>query len=278
MRQTRKRRIPPSQIGIWLLLAAVTALVLLPLLWAVKSMFTPSGEIFSTGLLGKPTHFTLDNLTRGLASAPFDVYFRNSFELAIAVTTAIVVTSALAGYGFAKFRFRGNSILFGLVIMAMLMPFQAILIPLFVEVTKFGWIDSMRGLIIPGSVSAFGIFMMRQFMSSIPTELIEAALIDGCSPLRVFWVVILPLAKSSLAALGSLAFLASWNNYLWPLVIVQNVETMTVPLGLAQFRGANATDYGAVFAVSLVAAVPVIVLFIIMSRQIVSSFAMSGIK
>lgn len=278
MRQTRKPRISPSQVGIWLVLVGVTSLVLLPLLWAIKSMFTPSGEIFSTGLLAKPTYFTLDNLTRGLAAAPFDVYFRNSFKLAIAVTTAIVVTSALAGYGFAKFRFRGNSVLFGLVIMAMLMPFQAILIPLFVEVTKFGWIDSMRGLIIPGSVSAFGIFMMRQFMSSIPTELIEAALIDGCSPLRVFWVVILPLAKSSLAALGSLAFLASWNNYLWPLVIVQNVETMTVPLGLAQFRGANATDYGAVFAVSLVAAVPVILLFIIMSRQIVSSFAMSGIK
>jgi ABC-type glycerol-3-phosphate transport system permease component len=278
MRQTKRLRIPSSQIGIWLVLAGVTSLVLLPLLWAIKSMFTPSGEIFSTGWLAKPTYFTLDNLTRGLAAAPFDVYFRNSFKLAIAVTTAIVVTSALAGYGFAKFRFRGNSVLFGLVIMAMLMPFQAILIPLFVEVTKFGWIDSMRGLIIPGSVSAFGIFMMRQFMSSIPTELIEAALIDGCSPLRVFWVVILPLAKSSLAALGSLAFLASWNNYLWPLVIVQNVETMTVPLGLAQFRGANATDYGAVFAVSLVAAVPVILLFIIMSRQIVSSFAMSGIK
>ncbi len=273
-----KTRLRPSQIVIWISLAAVTTLVFVPLLWALKAVFTPTGEVFSTGLLSLPSHFTFDNLTRGLSSAPFGVYFRNSFELAIAVTAAIVITSTLAGYGFAKFTFRGNSFLFSLVIMAMLMPFQAILIPLFVEITKFGWIDSMKGLILPGSVSAFGIFMMRQFMGSLPKELIEAALIDGCSPLRVFVRVVLPMAKSSIAALGSLAFLASWNNYLWPLVVVQSESNMTVPLGLSQFRGANATDYGAVFAVSLVAAIPVLVLFVVMSRQIVSSFATSGIK
>lgn len=271
-------RVAKSQIAIWVALLVVTGLVLLPLAWALKAVFTPTGEVFSTSLLSAPSHFTMDNITRGLSSAPFGTYFRNSLEVAICVTTAIVVTSALAGYGFAKFRFRGNSFLFAVVIMAMLMPFQAILIPLFVEVTRFGWIDSMRGLILPGSVSAFGIFMMRQFMGGIPNELIEAALIDGCSPVRVFMRVVLPMAKSSIAALGSLAFLASWNNYLWPLVIVQSEETMTVPLGLSQFRGANATDYGSVFAVSLIAAIPVIVLFIVMSRQIVSSFAMSGIK
>ena len=161
-----KRRVRPSQMAIWVALTAVTGLVFLPLVWALKAVFTPTGEIFSTGLLAAPSHFTLDNLTRGLSSAPFGVYFRNSFELAIAVTIAIVITSTLAGYGFAKFTFRGNSFLFTLVIMAMLMPFQAILIPLFVEVTRFGWIDSMKGLILPGSVSAFGIFMMRQFMGN----------------------------------------------------------------------------------------------------------------
>ena len=184
----------------------------------------------------------------------------------------------MAGFGFAKFHFKGKNFLFAFVIMAMLMPFQAILIPLFIEVKYFGWLDSLKGLIIPGAVSAFGIFMMRQFMFSIPNELIEAALIDGCSPIRVFRQVIVPMAKSPLAALGALAFLSSWNNYLWPLVVVQSESSMTIPLGLQQFRGNNATAYGEIFAVSLIAAIPVAILFISMRRQIVSSFATSGIK
>jgi multiple sugar transport system permease protein len=268
----------PSQLMIWVLLATVTAITLLPLIWALKSVFTPNGEIFSTSFFSMPSRFTLGNISRGWGAARFGLYFKNSLIVGSLVTVSVVVTSALAGYGFAKFKFRGQKFLFAIVIATMLMPFQAILIPLFAEVKIFGWIDSLKGLIIPGSVSAFGIFMMRQFMSGIPNELIEAALIDGCSALKVFTKVVLPIARSPLAALGALAFLASWNNYLWPLVVVQSEETMTIPLGLSQFRGSNATDYGAVFAVSLIAALPVILLFIFMSRKIVSSFAMSGIK
>jgi multiple sugar transport system permease protein len=278
MAQQGRTNLKVSKMAIWASLAIVTALVLLPLVWALKSVFTPTGEIFSTSLFSLPSRFTLENISRGLGSAPFGLYFKNSFTVGTIDTATIVISSALAGYGFSKFKFRGQKFLFALVIAMMLMPFQAILIPLFAEVKMFGWIDSLKGLIIPGSVSAFGIFMMRQFMGGIPNELIEAALIDGCSALKVFTKVILPISRSPLAALGALAFLASWNNYLWPLVVVQSQEKMTIPLGLSQFRGSNATDYGAIFAVSMIAALPVIVLFIFMSRKIVSSFAMSGIK
>jgi ABC-type glycerol-3-phosphate transport system permease component len=260
------------------LLALITLMVLIPILWALKAVFTPTGEIFSTGIFDVPTRFSLENIRNGLATAPFLIYFKTSLVVALIVTLSIVITSAMAGFGFAKFHFKGKNFLFAFVIMAMLMPFQAILIPLFIEVKYFGWLDSLKGLIIPGAVSAFGIFMMRQFMFSIPNELIEAALIDGCSPIRVFRQVIVPMAKSPLAALGALAFLSSWNNYLWPLVVVQSESSMTIPLGLQQFRGNNATAYGEIFAVSLIAAIPVAVLFIGMRRQIVSSFATSGIK
>ncbi len=259
-------------------LALITFMVLIPIIWALKAVFTPTGEIFTTGIFGLPTHFSLDNIRNGLATAPFLTYFKTSLLVALAVTFSIVITSAMAGFGFAKFHFKGKNLLFAFVIMAMLMPFQAILIPLFIEVKYFGWLDSLKGLIIPGAVSAFGIFMMRQFMFSIPNELIEAALIDGCSPLKVFRKIILPMAKSPLSALGALAFLSSWNNYLWPLVVVQSESSLTIPLGLQQFRGNNATAYGEIFAVSLIAAIPVALLFIVMRRQIVSSFATSGIK
>ena len=260
------------------ILLGVATLVLIPLFWAGKAVFTPNGEIFTTNLFALPSHFSLDNIRHGLAAAPFLIYFKNSVIVAISITFTVVLTSAMTGFGFAKFDFRGKGVLFAFIIAAMLMPFQAILIPLFVEVKYLGWLDSLKGLIIPGSVSAFGIFMMRQFISGIPNELIEAAVIDGCSPWKVFRKIIVPMAKSPLAALGALAFLASWNNYLWPLVVVQSEESMTIPLGLSAFRGNNATAYGEVFAVSLIAAIPVVLLFIFMRRQIVSSFATSGIK
>lgn len=273
-----RRKVPLKDYVIFILLAILTTATMIPLLWAVKSVFTPTGEIFSTKLLSLPSSFSLENIKEGLGSAPFGVYFKNSLIVALSITVAIVISSASAGFGFAKFEFRGKKFLFSLIIAAMLMPFQAILIPLFVEIKILGWTDSLKGLIIPGTVSAFGIFMMRQFMYSIPKELIEAALIDGCSPFRVFLKIVLPISKSPLSALGALAFLASWNNYLWPLVVVQSESSMTVPLGLSQFRGSNATAYGQIFAVSLIAVIPVAILFILMRRKIVSSFAMSGIQ
>jgi multiple sugar transport system permease protein len=259
-----------------LLLTAI--LFSIPLIWALKSAFTPSGEIFSTKLLNLPSQLSFDNIKSGLTYAPFDTYFMNSLVIAAFVTFGILITSTLAGFAFSKFEFKGKSFLFAIVIAGMLLPFQAILIPLFIEIRYLNLIDSLKGVAIPGAISGFGIFMMRQFMMSIPNELIEASLLDGCSLLKVFRRVILPISKGPISALGALAFLASWNNFLWPLVVIQNEDRMTIPLGLALFRGNNATAYGEVFAVSLVAAIPVAFIFIFMRRQIVESFSTSGIK
>ena len=274
--KTARVRVP--DLGAHAALVVACLLFALPLIWAIKSSFTPTGEVMSTGLFSAPSAFTLENYTGGLASAPCLTYFTNSFIVAIVVTLTTLITSATAGYGFARFQFRGRRLLFVLVLGAMMMPFQAIMIPLFVEVKTFGWLDSLAGLIIPGAVSAFGIFMMRQFLRGIPVGLFEAAKLDGATELGIFWRIVLPLSSGPLAALGALTFLASWNNFLWPLIVVQSQELTTVPLGLAQFRGANATDYGQVLAVSLLGAIPAILVFLIMRRQIVSSFASSGLK
>ncbi|MCZ4302486.1 carbohydrate ABC transporter permease [Microbacterium oxydans] len=259
-------------------LVVAALLVAAPLLWALKSSFTPTGEVMSTGLFQLPSRFTLDNYVLGWQSAPFVTYFANSFIVAIAVTTLTLLASVTAGYGFARFTFPGKRALFILTLAAMMMPFQAIMIPLFIQVRSFGWLDSFAGLIIPGAVSAFGVFLMRQFLAGLPHALFEAARIDGASELRVFLSVVVPLARGPMAALGALTFLASWNNFLWPLIVVGSTGMTTVPLGLSQFRGSNATDYGQVLAVSMLAAIPVIVVFLVLRRHIVASFASSGLK
>lgn len=261
-----------------LFLIFLAILIATPLIWALKSAFTPSGEIFVTKLFNMPSKLSLDNIKSGIAYAPFGTYFLNSVIIALVVTIGIVVTSSLAGFAFAKFEFPGKALLFVLVIAGMLLPFQSILIPLFIEIRYLHLIDTLQGVAIPGAVSGFGIFMMRQFMISIPNELIEASLLDGCSLGQVFRRVVVPIARGPISALAALAFLASWNNFLWPLIVIQNENKMTIPLGLALFRGNNATAYGEVFAVSLVAAIPVAVIFILMRRQIVDSFSTSGIK
>ena len=266
----------PASVHLLLGLAALTVAV--PLYWAVKSSVGTNAELGTSPVQWLPTSLHLENYIDGFAAAPFGVYAVNSLIVAIAVTLTTVVSSALAGYGFAKFDFPGRSLLFSVVIVSLMIPFQAIMIPLFIQVRSYGWIDSLVGLVIPGAVSGFGIFLMRQFMRGIPNELCEAARIDGSNELQVFWHIVLPLARSALAALAALTFLASWNNFLWPLIVVQSTSTMTVPLGLAQFQGTYLTNYVQIIAMSLVAAVPVILLYLVMQRQIIASFASSGIK
>lgn len=260
------------------LLVVAALLVATPLLWALKSSFTPTGEVMSTGLFQLPSRFTLDNYRLGWQSSPFATYFVNSFVVAIAVTALTLIGSVTAGYGFARFVFPGRRALFVLTLAAMMMPFQAIMIPLFVQVRSLGWLDSYAGLIIPGAVSAFGVFLMRQFLAGLPQALFEAARIDGAGELRIFLTIVVPLARGPLAALGALTFLASWNNFLWPLIVVGSTGMTTVPLGLSQFRGSNATDYGQVLAVSMLAAIPVVLVFLALRRHIVASFASSGLK
>jgi ABC-type glycerol-3-phosphate transport system permease component len=252
--------------------------VIVPLYWMIKSALGTNEEIFASPVRWLPSVLHLENFPAALSSGPFGRYFLNSLLVASAATLTTVVTSALAGYGFAKFEFPGKRPLFALVLASLMIPVQAIMIPLFVLVRELGWLNSYAGLIIPGAVSGFGIFMMRQFMARVSDTLIEAARIDGCNELQAFTWVVLPMARSSLAALAVLTFLASWNNFLWPLIVVQSPSMSTIPLGLAQFKGSYFTNYTQLLAVATLATLPVMALYMVMQRQIVSSFASSGIK
>jgi multiple sugar transport system permease protein len=259
-------------------LAVVGLIVAIPLYWTVISSVTTNAGIFATPVQWIPPSLHFENFSQALAAAPFGRYFFNSAVVGLVVTATTLITSALAGYGFAKFNFPGRRLLFIVVLIALMVPFQAIMIPLFVLARQLGWLNSYAGLIVPGAVSGFGIFLMRQFMSKLPDALLEAARLDGCNEIQLFLRIVLPLSRSALAALAVLTFLASWNNFLWPLIVAQNPDVMTVPLGIVQFRGSYFTNYTQILAVSLMAAAPVIVLYLVMQRQIIETFASSGIK
>jgi len=273
----QRKKINIYKILNYFFLIFITGLTAVPLLWSWKAAFLPSSEIFELNLLSFNGSWTFQNFREGFASAPFMTFFLNSTLISIASTVIILISSLSAGYGFSQFRFKGKNVLFALVIVALVMPFQAIMIPLFLGTAKAGLINTHMGIILPSAVSAFGIFMMRQFLLNTPRDLIDAALIDGCSQLAVFWRIIIPLTKGPLATLAAVSFLGVWNNYLWPLMVAQEVSMYTLPVGLSLLQGTYATNYGTIFAGSLLACVPALLVFLIMRRQIINNYAISGL-
>jgi multiple sugar transport system permease protein len=271
-------RLPVKAFLVHLSLALLGLIIAIPLYWTVISSLTTNDSLFTGVITWIPPALHIENYANAFQAAPFGRYFLNSAVVAVVVTATTLLTSALAGYGFAKCRFPGRNVLFAVVLAALMVPFPAIMIPLFVLVRQLHLLDSYAGLIIPGAVSGFGIFMMRQFISRLPDALLEAARLDGCNELQIFWFIVLPSSRSALAALAVLTFLASWNNFVWPLLVVQSPDYTTVPLGLALFRGAYATNYTQILAASLVAAAPVVLLYLAMQRQIIASFISSGLK
>lgn len=273
----KRKKVNIYKILNYFFLIFITGLTAVPLLWSWKAAFLPSAEIFDLNLFAFNGSWTLQNFRDGFATAPFMTFFFNSVLISLVSTIIILISSLSAGYGFSQFRFKGKNALFVLVIIALVMPFQAIMIPLFLGTAKAGLINTHMGIILPSAVSAFGIFMMRQFLLNTPRDLIDAALIDGCSQFAVFWRIIVPLTRGPLATLAAVSFLGVWNNYLWPLMVAQEVGMYTLPVGLSLLQGTYATNYGTVFAGSLLACVPALLVFLIMRRQIINNYSISGL-
>jgi multiple sugar transport system permease protein len=265
----------------WLLPLALGALALLfvsPFLLMIVSGFKSQAEVLRTPPTFLPEAPTLAAFVTILRDAPYGLWYRNSMVVASAVTTAVLLTSSLAGYVFAKFEFPGKRPIFLLVLSTMMIPFPVLLIPTYLIVDRLELLNTLWALIIPGMVSAFGIFLMRQFIAGIPNDLIEAARIDGASEWSIWARIIVPLVRPALAALGVFSFLASWNDYLWPLVAINETERSTVPLALAFFNTAHAQRYDVIMAAATLAVVPVLVVFLIFQRQIVKALVLAGMR
>ena len=277
-RPARAQRWSLGQALLVMLFVVVTILFVMPLFFMISSAFKPTAEILRVPPTLLPEQPTLDSFRTVLQQAPYGTWYRNSLMVAVAVTAMNLLTSSLGGYIFANFEFPLKRPLFILILITLMIPFPVLLIPNYIIANRLGVLNSLWALILPGMVSAFGIFLLRQFAAGIPRDLIEAARLDGASEWAIFTRIILPLLRPALAALGVFTFLASWNDYLWPLVAINDLDRMTIPLALTFFNDSHSQRFDLVMAAATMAIVPVLVVFLIFQRHIVKALVLAGMR
>jgi ABC-type glycerol-3-phosphate transport system permease component len=260
-------RIGHGSLQLALILGAVV--MVLPLVWIVSASLQPRADIFDVPFRWIPARLELENYTEAFAAAPFGTYFLNSLLIAGLATVIHLAVTSLAAFGLAHYRFPGRRALFVAILSTMMIPFQVVMIPLYLQVRDLGWLDSYEGVIVPTAVTALGVFLMRQFMLTIPRDYFDAARIDGASDLQLFYRIALPLSKPAFAALGIFVFLEQWNSLIWPLIVVTDVELRPLSVGLTEFQTQYGTDYGYLLAASVASVIPVVVLFLLLRRQFV---------
>jgi multiple sugar transport system permease protein len=267
-----------GRLVLYLVLTLIAAFFLLPLLWMFSTSFKPFVETLQPTWI--PQEPTLENFTSIFndPSIPVLRWFVNSLGVATVFTTLVVLIDALAGYAYARMEFPGRNLLFGLLLATLVMPGIMFVVPNYITIARLGWINTYQGVIAPGLSGVFGVFFLRQFFQSIPRELEEAAYIDGANIWTTFFRVSLPLASGAIATLAIITFLASWNDFLWPLLILNERELQTLPVGLATIQGQYTFDYGKLMAGAVVTAVPVLILYIFLQRYIIQNVAMTGLK
>lgn len=260
--------------GLLLVGAFVSAL---PFLWMITTSLKPESTLYQAPLL-VPTHFQWENYLKAWHAAPFPRFFLNSLVMTAGIVMGQTLFSAMAGYAFARLRFPGRDLLLLLVLGTMMIPFPVTLIPSFLVVNALGWVDTYNALIIPRAVSAFAIFLFRQFFLSLPKELEEAALIDGASRLGIFFRIVLPLSTPVLAASAVFSFLFAWNDFLWPLIVTNSTEMRTVQLGLAVFQGQYGIFWTLLTAAATIVTFPAILAFLAAQRQFIAGITSTGLK
>ncbi|MBE3143244.1 MAG: carbohydrate ABC transporter permease [Planctomycetes bacterium] len=262
----------------YLVLVAGLCIVVIPFYWMIISSLKPEGAIFQYPPAALPRQIYLGHYQRLLQSAVFGRVFFNSLLVASCYTLCSAFFCSLAGFAFAKYQFRGRNVLFLVVLGSMMIPIHVNLIPLFLVMSKIGWTNTYQALIVPFAASAVGIFMMRQVIVSVPDELIDATRIDGCGEFRIYYKIILPMVMPGLVTYIVMAFLYSWNDFLWPLIVVQRTNMLTLPLFINNTRGQLRIDYGLMLASSTLATLPVILLFLIMAKSIISGALAGALK
>ncbi len=232
--------------------------------------------IFPPKMFGEKIHW--ENYLRAFDRFPFGLFFWNSLKITVIVVIGQLITSSMAGYVFARLKFRYRDYLFGLYLATMMVPGQVTMIPTFILMRHYGLVDTHAALILPGLVSAFGTFLMRQFFLTIPAALEDAAKIDGCTPFGVYWRIFLPLSKPALATLGVFIFMGMWNDFLGPLVFINSLEKMTLPLGLASMQGMYSTDWPVLMAGTVLSLLPIIIIFLLAQDFFIRGVTLSGLK
>lgn len=252
-------------------------ITILPFLWMFLSSFKTNAEISQATQNFLPNHWTLDNYKRLFIDSNFGVYLKNTLIITLFSFMGMLL-NAMAGYGFAKFKFKGRGPLFILVLATMMIPGQVTMIPVYLVLNEMHLTNTLAGIILPGLVGAFAIFLFRQFMSNISNSIIEAARLDGASEWYIFWHIIIPISKPVLAVQGILTFIGGWNAFLWPLIIANDQKYYTLSVGLQLLQGQHTSDYGLQMAGSSFMVIPIVIIFVIFQKYILQGFNVQAEK
>jgi alpha-1,4-digalacturonate transport system permease protein len=271
-------RLKGANLFVWLVLVVGALVVAFPLYWMFATAVRPKKEIFGGGLDLMPSPFVWSNFSDAWNKLPWDQFYINSIAIVAIAVPVTVFINLLAGYTFAKYKFPGRDILFLLMISTLMIPIQVIMVPEFLIVAKLGWVNTWWGVLVPRAAEAFGLFMVRQFMVSIPDELIEAARLDGAGEFTIFRRVVLPLSWPVIAVLSIFTFMWRWNDFAWPLVVLQEQSAYTVPLGLNLMQGQYFTDWTGLMSMSLLSIIPMMLVFIFFQRYFIQGIASTGLK
>lgn len=277
----RKRPISIKLIAAQAGMLAGALVMLAPVVWMFSTSLKPESAVLSPNPKWIPNPITFEHFHRLFTQAqdfPVLRWLANSLFISCSVTLLVLIVTSTAAYAFSRLKFPGRDVLFMVVIATMMIPGQVNLIPVFLIVQKLHWFNTYFGLIIPCIAGAFGVFLLRQFFLTIPVELEEAAFVDGAGLFTIYWRVILPLAKPALATLAIFTFIGAWNDFVWPMIVTNDIMMRTLPVGVMIFQGRYTTEYGVTMATAAVCSIPTIIAFLIFQKRITEGIAMTGIK
>ena len=259
-------------------LGILSVIMMYPLVWMLMTSFKTNADIRTNRTKFFPTEWTLEGYKTAFEKAPIAEWFLNSILITATITLAVIVTSTLMGYVFAKYEFRMKKVLFVVLLATMMVPPQVTMIPRYLMIQKLNLFDTRGALIVPALVSAFSVYLAKQFITDIPHSLCEAAKIDGAGPFQIYWKVILPNIRPAIGSIGIFTAMANWNDYLNPLLMLNNIDKMTLPLGLIYFNSDRTSDLSATMAAAAMMMMPMIIIFILFQKQFIKGMTMSGIK
>lgn len=265
-------------IGLHFVMLIVSAITLLPFLWMLSASFMSTGEASSFPPRFIPQHFTFDQYLFLFQRMNLGRAFANSLILAVSVTVVSLIVNSLAGFAFSKFSFRGKRPIFVFLLSSMIIPGQVTMLPVFLLLNKLGLLNTYFGIIFPGMASIFAIFLINQYLKSIPDSLIEAARIDGASNFSIYWRIVVPLAKPVLVTLALFTFMGTWNDFLWPLIVMTKEEMYTLPVALNNLLGEHAPDPELMMAGSVITIMPVLIVFMFLQRYYIQGILIGGVK
>ncbi len=267
-----------SRLMLHMVLLTIGIIFMLPFVWSIATSLKPVSDLFQVKPSLIPSEIRWQNYQDVFDSVPFLRFYLNSIIVTIGRTIGQVALASMAAFAFAQLRFPGRDVLFFVLLAGLMVPDQVLIVPRFVLMREFGWLDTYQGLIVPLIFSSFGVFMLRQFMMGIPRDYNEAAILEGANPFQVYKDIFLPLAKPALAAFGFLALLASWNEFLWGLTVASSTDMQVLPVGLALFQGQYFTNTAVMLAAANMAMFPMMLAFLLFQKQLVEGVALSGLK